>query len=98
MGQQWLAADAWIAATERARAADAYVPDYQRGQLPAPAPARTSRQPGTSQRPRLTDDEYRAAASRAREVGVRAAAREVGVSHAALLQGWRRRGIVVRRG
>jgi hypothetical protein len=85
----WMPADAWIAAVERDRAGEPFIPRYQRAQLPPPA------QGGSIRRAGLTGAQYHQAADLARDIGVRAAARRFGVSHVALLQGWARRKITV---
>jgi hypothetical protein len=88
---RWVAADAWLAAVEHRRAGDVAVPSYQLVELPQPD--RPTKAGGRRQR--LSDAEYRQAADLARSIGVRPAARQLGVSHAALLRGWQRRGIRV---
>ena len=85
-------ADAWVATVEHRRAGDVWVPSYQLADLPAPE--RPRRPPG-EYRQRLSDTEFREAADLARSIGIRPAARQLGVSHMALLRGWQRRGIQV---
>jgi hypothetical protein len=86
MAAQWMPVDAFLAAVDRT--GEPPVPDYQRDDVPPLTEGRAAR-------PGLTGAEYQAAADLAREVGVREAARQYGVSHAALLQAWRRRNLTV---
>jgi len=89
---QWMDASTWVALAEAARD-PAQVPDYQRAHLGHVDQAPVTR----AGRRRLTDDQYREAADRARQLGnVREVARQLGVPHPTLLSGWRRLGIVVR--
>lgn len=83
--RQWVQIDTWMNAHDGTP--DAPVPDYQRGPVSAPAAGGNRRG--------LSGAEYLAAADVARELGVREAARRLGVSHVALLQAWRRRGLQV---
>jgi hypothetical protein len=90
MAGTWLPADVWIARREREQGPPVRVPSYQRDPMPEPWP-----RSGGGYRARLTDAQLREAADLAREIGVRPAAQQLGVSHAALLRDWRRRGIAV---